>query len=81
MKSRVAMENSVGKCRSRARRTFISGYSCPGTPIFDLPTPNFVKSSNLSFGAGSEPGTESSNVPVFSIRKAITLRSGVLDEN
>ena len=33
---------------------FISGYICPGTPSFDLPTPNFAGSSNLK----SVPGPE-----------------------
>ena len=38
---------------------FISGYICPGTPSFDLPTPNFVGSSNQNSVPGSGPGTES----------------------
>ena len=38
---------------------FISGYICPGTPSFDLPTPNFAGSSYLNSVPGSGPGTES----------------------
>ena len=38
---------------------FISWYMCPGTPSFDLPTPNFAGSSNLNSVPGSGPGTES----------------------
>ena len=53
----------------------------PRDPSFDIPTPNFAGSSNLSSVPGSGPGTESSKVPVFQERKAITLCSGVLDQN
>ena len=38
---------------------FISGCICPGTPSFDLPTPNFAGSPNMNSVPGSGPGTES----------------------
>ena len=46
------------KCKSN-NWPCISGYICPGTQSFDLPTPNFAGSSNLSSVPGSGPGTES----------------------
>ena len=38
-------------------------------------------SANLNSAPGSGPGTENEKVPVFWDRKAITLRSGVLEQN
>ena len=41
------------------QRPFISGYTCPGTPNFELPAPNFAGISNLHFVPGSGPGAGS----------------------
>ena len=75
-KSKKAYFRHLESEKTCNHRTFISGYMCHGTPSFDFPTPNFAGSSNLNFFPGSGPGTESSKVPVFQDRKAITLCSG-----
>ena len=61
------LKKSVNFAKSKVEKLQISPltfhlsvpYMCPGIPSFDLPTPKFAGSSNLSPVPGSGPDTES----------------------
>ena len=53
----------------------------PGTPSFDLPTPNSAVGSNLQYVPGSGLRMQSLRAPGFQDCNALSLRSGVVDQN